>query len=278
MLGIGNEESRTVTLQFVLCALTLAFVVAGCQQPEQPRQQEVVLAVAPDAAAISVPSVFADKAIEAAGGLDAWTKAKEVRLASVVTLYQPDGSHYLSEQSYEVYPWSNSIRVSAREPDGELLWQLSNGQLEALEGSGRIAEMPTEVWSRDLAEAVLSIVTAPARLLDKSAQFTLKGSAVKVQGQWHQPIERTPKSGVFSGPVLIQAVFYQNRDDSLIDMLQFNSAGSGNTLTVRAYDYEEVTKGGPLVPTRIEIFTTDKQANAGDRLVKIDSHTLGSAK
>jgi hypothetical protein len=278
MLRIGNEESRSVTLQLVLCALTLAIVFAGCQQQEQPQQQEVVLAVAPDAATVSVSSDFSARAIDATGGLDAWMKTKEVRLASVVTLYQADGSRYLSEQTYEVYPWSNSIQVLAAEPEGPSLWRLSNGRLEVIEGSGRIAEMPNEVSSRDLAEAVLSIVTAPARLPDNSAQFTPKGSPVKVQGQWHQPIARTPKPGILSGPLLIPAVFYQNRDNSLIDMLQFSSAATGKTLTVRGYDYDEIVKGGPLVPARIEIFTTDAQGNAQDRLIKIDSHTLGPAK
>ena len=146
------------------------------------------------------------------------------------------------------------------------------------EVSGRIAEMPKEVASCDLAEAVLSIVTAPARLLDKSAQFGKKGSPVKIQGQWRQPIERSPESGLLTGLSLKPAIFYQNTDSSLIDMLQFSSVATGKTLTVRGYDYGESTKGGPLVPARIEIFTTDTQANAQDRLVKIDAHTLGPAK
>ena len=278
MLTIGNEEPRSVTLQFALCSLTLAFVFAGCQQEERQRQQEVVLAIAPDAATVSGSSDSAAQAIEAAGGLNAWTKTKEVWLASVVTLYQPDGSLYLSEQTYEIYPWSNSIQITAREPEGELLWRLSNGKFDALQGGNRIDELPRGVSSQDLAEAVLTIVTAPARLLDKSAEFAGKGSPVKVQGQWHQPIERTPKSGLLTGPSLKLAVFYQNRDSSLIDMLQFSSAETGGTLTVRGYDYDRIEKGGPVVPARIEIFTTDTQSNAQDRLIKIDSHTLGPAK
>ncbi len=275
MLGIGNEESRTVTVHLVLCAASLAFALAGCQQQERQPQDEVVLAVAPDAATVSISSESAAKAIEAAGGLDAWTKMKEVRLTSVVTLYQPDGSRYLSEQSYEVYPWSNSIQISAREPEGQLLWQLSGRQFTALQGADRIEELSRELSSCDLAQAVLSIVTAPARFLDVSAQFTKKGSAVKVQGQWHQPIERTPKSGLLTGPSVTPAIFYQNTDSSLIDMLQFSSAATSKTLTVRGYDYREVARGGPVVPGRIEIFTTDKQANAANRLVKIDFQTVG---
>jgi hypothetical protein len=280
MLTIRNEESRAVIRQFALCALILAFVLSGCRQlqRQEKEEDEVVLATSPDAAMTSVPSDFAAKAVNAAGGLNAWTKSKEIHLASVVTLYQPDGSHYLSELQLAVYPWSNSIQVSANEPEGQLLWQLSKGQFKVLQGDDRIDELSKELQSRDLAEAVLSIVTAPARLLDKSADFAEKGSPVKIQGQWHQPIERLPRSGILAGPRLSGAVFYQNRDNSLIDMIQFESAGTGQILTVRGYDHREIEKGGALVPAGIEIFTTDSQANAQDRLVKIDSHTLGSAK
>lgn len=277
MLTIRNAESRTIARQLVLCALILAFTFTGCQQFEsrqKAEQQEVVLAVSPDAAMTAVPSDFAAKAINAAGGLNAWTKTKEIRLDTVVTMYQPDGSYYLSEQTCNVYPWSNSIQVSAHEPAGNFLWQLSSGQFKVLQGNDRIAELPTELQSSDLAQAVLSIVTAPARLLDKSADFAKKGSPVKIQGQWHQPVERLPKSGILSGPRLSGAVFYQNTDNSLIGMIQFESPGTGKVLTVRGYDYSEIEKGGALVPAGIEIFTTDIHANAQDRLVKIDSHTI----
>ena len=278
MLTIGNEQSRAVTLQFALCALIVALALGGCQQQQQEQEQEVVLAVSPDPGTVSVSSDFAAKAIEAAGGLSAWTKTREVRLASVVTLYQPDGSHYISEQSYHIYPWSNSIEVSAHEPQGELLWRLSSGQFDVLKGDRKLDELPRELASRDLTEAVLTIVTTPARFLDNSAEFAAKGTPVKIQGQWHQAIDRTPKSSILSGPSVSEALFYQNTGNSLIDMLQFDSAAMRRKLTVRGYDYDEIEKGGPLVPRRIEIFTTDKQGNAQHRLVKIDSHTLGKVK
>lgn len=279
MLKIRNSESRAVTWRFALCVLILACIFTGCDQvPRQEKEDKVVLAVSPDAAMTSVPSDFAAKAIKAAGGLNAWTKTKEIHVASVVTLYQPGGSHHLSELQFAVYPWSNSIQVSATEPEGKLLWQLSNGRFKVLQGDDRIAELPEGLQSRDLAEAVLSIVTAPARLLDQSADFAEKGSPIKVNGQWHQPIERLPKSGILAGPHLSGAVFYQNRDNSLIDMIQFESAGTGKVLTVRGYDYSEIEKGGAMVPDGIEIFTTDSQAIAKDRLIKIDSHKLEPVK
>lgn len=276
MATFRDQELRAVTLPFALCAFVLATVFAGCQQEQQ--EQQVVLAVAPDSSAVSVSSDYAGKAIDAAGGLDAWKKTKELRLMSVVTLYQSDGSHYLSEQRYAIYPWSKSIQISISEPEGTSVWQLSGGQFDVLQGSAGIDELSAAVPGECLAEAMLAIMTAPARFLDASVEFAKRDAAVKIQGQWYYPIDRQAKSGILSSEPETEAVLYQNRDNSLIDMVQFTCAETGKPLAVRGYDYDEIEKDGSLVPTRIEVFTTDGQGNLKERLVKIDCHTVGSAK
>ncbi len=268
MPTIKDQESKAVTLQLVLCAFVLAFTFVGCQQEQQ--QEKVVLAAAPEPVSVSVSSDYAAQAIEAAGGLDAWTRTKELQLECVVTLYQPDGSYYLSQQSYQIYPWSNSIQISAAEPQGTILWQLSRGQFDILQGSGQIDELSPAVPGRCLAEAILNIVTAPARFLDASGRFVKQDSAVKIQGQWYHPIEEATKSGILSGSGTAKAVFYQNRDSSLIDLLEVACADTGKSLAVRGYDYDQIEKDGLLVPTRIEVFTTDTQGGSQRRLVKID--------
>jgi len=263
-----DRESQAMTLHFALCTVVCVFLFAGCRQEQQ--QEEVVIAMAPDAASVSVSSDYATQAIEAAGGLDAWTKTRELRLDCVVTLYQPDGSYYLSRQSYQIYPWSNSIQISAAEPGGTIVWQLSRGQFDVLQGSDQIDELSAALPGRCLAEAILSIVTAPARFLDASAEFVRQDSAVKIQGQWYYPIDRQTKSGILSGGRMAKAVFYQNRDNSVIDLLHVACAETGKSLAVRGYDYDQIEKGGLLVPTRIEVFTTDSQGGSQTRLVKID--------
>lgn len=273
MPTIEDQQSRAMTMQFALCAFVLVFAFAGCQQERQ--EEEVVLAQPHDPAIASVPSDYAARAIDAAGGLDAWRKTKEARLDCVVTLYQPDGSHYLSEQRYVVYPWSSSIQIFATEPQGASVWQLSNGRFDVLEGGDRIEELSGALPPRCLAEAILNIVTAPARFLDASAEFVRADSAVKIQGQWYNPIDRQSRSGILFGEPMAKAVFYQNRDNSLIDLLHVACAETGKTLAVRGYDYDEIEKDGPLVPTRIEIFTTDSQGGTQTRLVKIDCHRVG---
>ncbi len=270
--------------QIICLVLIAVFVLAGC---ERQREEDVdVLARGPVGAvreppvqSISVPSDEAARAIKATGGLNAWKKTTKLQLDCVVTFYQPDGSFYLTEQHYEVHPWLNSIQISADEPQGAFVWKLSNGQFNVLRGAGQIDALPKAVPSRCFAEVILSIITAPARLLDGSVGVqcnSIQSAPVKIQGKWYYPIDRQNKDAAAR---ISEAVFYQDRDSSLVDMIRLACLNTGaarekSIQYVRGYDYQEVEKSGPLVPTRIEIFETDARDRSQKRLVKIDCHTV----
>jgi len=288
---------------FLLFSVVAAFIFTGCQRKHREDVVEV-LASGPDLETISVPPDYVVRAIEAAGGWNAWAQTKELQLDCVVTFYQPDGSFYLTEQHHVVYPWSNSIQISAREPQGTFVWQLSRGQFDVLQGAGQIDGLPVEISSHCFAEMILSVITIPARFLDASVEFTKASTGLKIQGQWYYPITRRSKPVVGAelepepARPLSKAVFYQDRDSSLVDMLLFADVGSSViaseaqpsaaipfSFAIRGYDYSEVVhigsqgeKEGVCVPVRIEIFRTDTRGNLQERLVKIDYHTLRRAK
>ena len=261
--------SRTICM-----VLVAVFVLAGCWQKQ--KEDVDVLANGPDVEAIWPPSDEAARAIEATGGLNAWKKTAMLQFDCVVTFYQPDGSFYLTEQRYEVHPWLNSIQISADEPQGAFIWKLSNGQFNVLRGAGQIDALPKAVPSCCFAEVILNIITAPARFLDGSVEFTKQSTPVKMQGKWYYPVDRQGKD-LTAG--ISDAVFYQDRDSSLVDMIRLACLNAGAAREkpvqyVRGYDYQEVEKAGPLVPTRIEIFETDARDRSQKRLVKIDCHTV----
>jgi hypothetical protein len=259
----------------IICLVLVAvFVLAGCEQKQ--KEDVDVLARGPEVEAISVPSDEAARAIKATGGLNAWKKTTQLHLDCVVTFYKPDGSFYLTEQRYKVYPWSDSIQISADEPQGTFVWQWSEGKFDVLKGAGQIDALPKAVPSRCFAEVILNIITAPARFLDGSVEFSKQSNPVKMQGKWYYPIDRQDKD--LTGRIS-DAVFYQDRDSSLVDMIRLACLNPGAVLEkpiqyVRGYDYEVVEKGAPLVPTRIEIFETDARDRTQKRLVKIDCHTV----
>ena len=275
---MGNRFSKIIWM-----FLIAAFIFTGCQRKYKEEAVDV-LDSGPDIDMTSVPPDYVVKAIEAVGGWDAWTRTKELQLDCVVTFYQPDGSFHLTEQHHVVYPWSNSIQISAREPQGRFVWQLSKGKFDVLQEGGQSAALPVVIGSNHFAEMILSIMTIPARFLDESAEFSKETTGLKIQGQWYYPIRRLSRPVVgtelVSEPafVLSKAVLYQDRDSSLIDMLVFDFMSGDSNFAVRGYDYTEVEKNGVRVPARIEIFKADARGNLQERLVKIDNHTFKRSK
>lgn len=269
LLSLYKMEYKTI------CPVLVAvLILVGCER--QNKEDVDTLALAQEVEVISIPSDEALRASEATGGLNAWKNTAKLQFDCVVTFYQPDGSFYLTEQSFEIYPWLNSIRISAKEPQGELVWRLSNGQFDVLKGAGQIDALAEAVPSRCYAEVILNIITAPVRFMDASVEFSKQSAPVKMQGKWYYPIDRQGK-GLTAR--ISDAIFYQNRDNSLVDMIRLTCLSPGLAREkpiqyVRGYDYERVEKSGPVIPTRIEIFETDARDRMQKRLVKIDCHSV----
>jgi hypothetical protein len=275
---MGNNFSKTIWL-----VLAGFFILVGCQSEYEENVADT-LDSGPDIQMTSVAPDYVVKAIEAVGGWDTWSRTKELQLDCVVTFYQPDGSFHLTEQHHVVYPWSNSIQISGREPQGRFVWQLSKGKFDVLQEGGQSDALPVVIGSNHFAEMILSIMTIPARFLDESAEFSKETTGLKIQGQWYYPITRLSKPSVgteFESEtafVLSKAVFYQDRDSFLIDMLVFDFMSGDSNFAVRGYDYTEVEKNGVSVPAKIEIFRTDVNGSLQERLVKIDNHTFKVSK
>ncbi len=262
-----NRFSKVIWL-----ILAAAFNVAGCEQ-EQKEELSVYERLADPN--FVIPE-YASQVIEATGGLEAWTKTKKLALDCVVTLYKPDGSFYLTEQHHEIYPPSNSIKISALEPQGKFVWQLSGKTFCVLGGAEQFDALPDAIEIRHFAEAILDITTAPVCFFDKSFAFDKGTKPVKIEGQWYYPIEREKilMDDIADPPYWPKAVFYQDRDSDFVDMIWFAGSGKGKLLAVRGYDYKEVEKRGVLVPAKIEIFVTNADGVLQERLAKIDYHLL----
>jgi len=269
---INRFLKETICLLFVV-----AFVVAGC---ERKYESDVdVLAYGPDVNMIVVTNDYTPRAIGATGGYQAWIKTEKLQVDGVVTFYKADGSFYLTEHHCAIYPWSDSIRISALEPQGKLVWQLSQDSFSVIEAPHEIDVLPMAIAGRDFAEAILDIITAPVHLLDSKVVFTKEPKPVKMGGLWYYPIEW--KSRDIEAYVELhwsKVIFYQNRDSSLVDMIWFAGVEQGKFLAVRGYDYRKVKENGILVPTRIEIFKTDVRGVLQEQLVKIDYYSLKSVE
>lgn len=248
------------------------FMAAGCEY--QQRKDE--LARGPDVKSITVTAEYATRALQATGGLQNWTKARKLQFDGVVTCFEPDDSFYLTEHHYDVYPWSNSIRISAREPLSKFIWQWSNGQFSILQGDIDSDVSPLAGSYRDVAEAILTIMTAPVRFLDPEATFTPVPTPVRIKGLWHRPINRTitaaseHQAAENTRPHRSTVVFYQNRENSLADVLWFANFAQKKFLLVHGYDYTQTGKKAVMVPAKIEISRTDARGTVQQRLAEIN--------
>ena len=90
-----------------------------------------------------------------------------------------------------------------------------------------------------------------------------------MEGLWSYPIERVSSD---TGPHFYKVVFYENRDNSLSDMIRFAGVRGQKSLVVRGYDYRKVRATDVFLPTRIEVFETNPAGVIQHRLLKIDYH------
>jgi hypothetical protein len=284
----GRSGSRVFFFYIVLVALVFS-ILTGCgrQVARESAPAPDLLATGPQPGTMPAPRPWALPAIDAAGGLPNWSKCTKLELRGIVAAYRQDGSYYLTEHNFEIYPWSATIRVSAREPGASFEYQLSPAAYRPPAEDPNRDVSPLRPLYRDYAEAVLQITTAPVRLLEESAVLTETPSAVQIGGRWYQPMTAifTPAKAASQGqwlkkPVVVepywtQGIYYQSQDKSLVDMIWLGNPAAQRFLLVRGYDYASRT-GGVLVPTRIEIYQSDAEANLGPQLALVNLQSEGT--
>lgn len=280
--------TRTARRCVLLIGLT-ALIVIGCgRQVTRDAQEEDrrldTLAVGPDREALArlAPPDYVVDVVKASGGISAWVKNERLRAVGVVKLYRPDDSFYLTQHKFEVYPWSDAIRISASEPRGRLVWEMVAGRFEMVEGAPVMDVSPLYGAYAGYADAFLQIVTAPVRLLDRGNQLNRQPVPFRRGGQWYEKIEVKFAPGMLavagvdrgdqrmSQPYWTDGVFYVNRASALIDMIWLGNAATEEYLTVRGYDYSTLESAGVRVPSKVEVFRADPDGTVRDRLAQID--------
>jgi hypothetical protein len=266
----------------VLAALVIS-ILTGCGRlvSKEPAPDSDLLATGPDRESPPVPRPWTVSVLDATGGLANWMKCTKLEFSGVVKAYREDGSFYLTEHEFDVYPWSDAIQVSAREPGADLAWQMEKGRYRPPAWDPNHEVSPLNAYCREYTEAVLQITTTPVRMLDANITLAPRPGTVQIEGRWYRPIEakyKTEKAiarakgyrkSVVAAPFWTQGIYFQNQDGSYVDMIWLGSPALEKYLLVRGYDYTK-TADGVLVPTTIEMFQSDPDANIGTRLALVD--------
>lgn len=242
--------------QGVYIVYCLAFLVVlsvgGCKQQFKAEKETETAVVGIDR--FDIASDYAQQAIDAAGGRQAWKETEVLTFDCVVTFYRPDGTFYLTEQQHEIHPWANRIMISARLPKWEIAEQTT--------------AVPAAQSDRYFAEAVFNLTTAPARLLDELAWFSEEPEIVRFEGLSYYAIERGMTHP--DAPRIGKVVFFQQVSSSVVDVILFADVGGTVFLAARGYDYVEPEPDSICMPSKIEIFNTDAKGILQRRLAKID--------
>jgi hypothetical protein len=259
-----------VMLSAVLIVLT-AVMLTGCgrQAAKESAADLTLSATGPDLQTLPKPRSFVAAALEATGGLSAWEQCKEIDFHAAVTACERDGCFYLTEHDFVLCPWSDSVQVTAHEPRADFTWQIVRGQYHASQADPNVDVSPLRGLSREYADAVLQIATAPVRMLEDSVQLDRRPAATQIAGQWYLPIDAKYKDQP-APPYWTQGIYFQNVDRSLVDMVWLGNAVAQKFLVARGYDYAPSTNAGVLLPTKIEVFRSDSEANIGPRLALVD--------
>lgn len=263
--------------RILICLACIAAIITGCEK--LPSKTEPIplyrRLLDPN---FAIPD-YASDAIKATGGIQAWAKAKELDFNCIVTFYRADGSFYLTEHHYEIRPHKNSIRITAQEPLGKFIWQLSGGQFSMHEGDKQNDISPAAGLYRDFAETLLGIVTAPIDFLDDNYTFTKLQGTVEREGLLYQTIKKinqpsdetvSHKAKPTMPPYWSSVTYYQNKETSVADTILFANREKNKFFVVRGYDYTGVDKKGVRVPTKIEVFRTDPRGTSQQLLAEIN--------
>jgi hypothetical protein len=256
----GNDMKLVATVSMLM--VIVAFSCIGCTKQAAKQQPGVM----PAPHVVTVPA-FARPAVAAVGGERAWGNTQVILGECVVKYYRPGGSFYLTRQRHAVYPWSDSIRIYASEPQGTFVWQLTGTNFTLLEGTPQqAAELPITLCGPAIAQALWSIMAAPASIATQTdANSAGPGQAVRIAGLWHYPVKLSKSQ-----------TWYLSKDTDIFDIYQLGVSGKPVILIVRGYDYRTIEKTNIMVPAKVEIFTATTAESELQRIVEYNYHTLES--
>ncbi len=230
----------------------------GCAPTDVEEPSEAQLRIK---AARQIPD-YLEQAFTSVGNSENWMSVKQIDTSAVATFYLPDqDSYYLTEHLYEIQPWHRKIKITAVEPYGTFVWELSDKGFKTHKRPVSQHDLPYSINPQTIANSVMQIITAPVRLADKAEQYARSSEPTRMMGLWYYAIEgkKTAKSDI---------VYYQNRNTSRIDWILLKNQ-SGRSYAIRAYDYSVTAQPEIQVPALVEIYTTDSRGQLDKRILKL---------
>jgi hypothetical protein len=184
-----------------------------------------------------------------------------VSAGCVATFFNPDGSRYITTQQHRIYLTDQRIIVSSTEPAGDFVCQFSRDGFNVTSSLGGGGGMATQILHSDTTQLVLAAFSVGSGFLDGLTEL---GEPKKISGQLYQPLQ----SQLYcQGQVCL--TFYRNINSGVIDVVRFEDSNSAKYLFCRSFNYQKISGLARPVPTKIDIFDTDKAGLLGQQLLQL---------
>lgn len=179
----------------------------------------------------------------------------------VATFFNDDGSRYITSQQHRIYPSDRWIIISSSEPAGDFVCQFSKDGFNITSSlSGSVGK--TQRMHGDTTQLVLAAFSAGCGLVDDLKE---SGKPEKISGQLYQPMQSQSYC-----QEQICLTFYRNINSGVVDVVRFEDGNSARYLFCRSFNYQKITGVDRPVPTKIDIFNTDKAGLLQGQLLQME--------
>ena len=181
----------------------------------------------------------------------------------VATFFNDDGSRYMTGQQHRIYPSDRWIIISSSEPAGEFVCQFSKDGFNITSSfGGSRGDEKTQTMHSDTTQLVLAAFSAGCGLIDDLKEL---GEPEKISGQLYQPMQ---SRSYCQGQICL--TFYRNINSGVVDVVRFEDGNSARYLFCRSFNYQKITGVDRPVPTKIDIFNTDKAGLLQGQLLQME--------
>lgn len=214
---------KTFFLTFTAMLITLFFVGCGTKQKQEPLPQQ------------SCPSCG--------------TLPSKVQAECVMTIFNDDGSIFLTNQTHLVCLCDKSISIETTKADGGTIFKLdSTGNLK-ISGVSLPAKSPLNIFNGQIAGLILEMLTTA-----KMDYTIITNEPVNIYGQWYNQTNKQKND----------YAFYKNLSTGRLDLI------ISKDYFARGYDYRNSTAMNSSYPATIEIFHVGKNKSPGKKILKIE--------
>jgi hypothetical protein len=169
----------------------------------------------------------------------------DIKLFCVAEFLRGDGSKYLTEQKYEIFAGSKTIKLTAKEPFGEIIWSAQNGGYTIQKG------IPDKVFDKELYNLMMDQSVANGLLEIYLAGLT-KSSAVKTEkgllifeGRIYEPVKQKA-AGVN---------IYRNQATGKLDLVTAVYNKTGKVYLIHGFNYQKIKQGqNSFYPSKLDIY------------------------